>query len=185
VSATPPRTSIGELARHDCEDRDVRVVLCDYDERWPSWFHDEAARIRVALGARALLVEHVGSTAVPGLLAKPRIDILLGVADPADEPAYVPALEAAGYWLRIREPEWHEHRLFKSRRRDLNLHVFAAGSSEIERMLRFRDTLRADAAARERYVAVKRELSLRDWPSVNDYANAKSGVVESILAGAV
>src|SRR5690606_29898587 len=100
-------------------------------------FEREAKRIRSALGDRALRVEHVGSTSVPGLCAKPVIDILLVVPDSSDEASYVPALEAAGYKLRIREPEWFEHRLFKGPDTDINLHVFSEGASEIERMLCF------------------------------------------------
>ena len=92
---------------------DGPVRLDDYDARWPEWFAREEERIRLALGDRVLQLEHVGSTSVPGLVAKPRIDILLVVAAPADEAGYVPALQAAGYTLRIREPDWHEHRMFR------------------------------------------------------------------------
>jgi hypothetical protein len=100
-------------------------------------FARKAARIRAALGGRAVQVEHVGSTSVPGLAAKPIVDILLAVPDSADEQAYVPALEAAGYVLRAREPDWFEHRLFKGPDADINLHVFTAGAAEIDRMLLF------------------------------------------------
>src|SRR5579863_9637009 len=89
----------------------IRIV--DYDVRWPAFFEHESERIRAALGDRVQRIEHVGSTSVPGLAAKPVIDILLVVKDSADEPAYVPSLEAAGYVLRIREAEWFEHRSFK------------------------------------------------------------------------
>ncbi|EQD82430.1 hypothetical protein N599_30655, partial [Saccharopolyspora erythraea D] len=119
------------------------VTLVDYDPRWPELFRREADRVRGALGEAALRVEHVGSTSVPGLCAKPVIDMLLVVADSADEPSYVPALEAAGYALRIREPDWFEHRLFKGPDTAVNLHVFRAGCAEAARMLRFRDRLRA------------------------------------------
>ena len=88
----------------------IRVV--DDDPRWPELFAREADRVRAVLGQDALRIEHVGSTSVPGLAAKPIIDMLLAVADSADEAAYVPALEAAGYVLRIREPDWYEHRMF-------------------------------------------------------------------------
>ena len=91
------------------------------------------------------MLEHAGSTSVPGLSAKPKIDIVLGVADTADEAAYVPDMEAAGYVLRIRESDWHEHRLFKGPDTDINLHVFTVGCAEIERMIRFRDHLRENA----------------------------------------
>jgi GrpB-like predicted nucleotidyltransferase (UPF0157 family) len=131
-----------------------------------------------------LALEHVGSTSVPGLPAKPIVDMLLIVADPADEPAYLPALEAAGYVLRLREPDWQEHRLLKGPDTDVNLHVFGPGSPEIARMVGFRDRLRADPADRARYLAVKQALAARQWASVQDYADAKSPVVEDILTRA-
>src|SRR5690242_13720265 len=86
-----------------------KIAIVDYDPSWPLLFARENERIKSALGAKALSVEHVGSTSVPGLPAKPIIDILLVVESSADEKSYLPALEAAGYLLRIREPEWHEH----------------------------------------------------------------------------
>src|SRR5579875_1288994 len=160
------------------------ITLVEYDPAWPQHFAREAARIRGALGERALQVEHAGSTSVPGLCAKPIIDIVLVVADSADEPSYVPALEAAGYVLRIREPEWHEHRLFKGPDVNINLHVFSEGSEEIERMLLLRDWLRADEADRDLYAQTKRELAQREWRYVQNYADAKSEVVEAIVARA-
>jgi GrpB-like predicted nucleotidyltransferase (UPF0157 family) len=160
---------------------DGPVTLHRYDPRWPELFTREAQRIRQALGDRVLGLEHVGSTAVPGLIAKPRIDVLLVVADPADERAYVPALEAAGYVLRIREPDWQQHRLLNAGDGEVNIHVFGPDSPEIERMLRFRDRLRSHAGDRERYAAAKRELAARRWRHVQDYADAKTDVVEAIL----
>jgi GrpB-like predicted nucleotidyltransferase (UPF0157 family) len=160
------------------------VVLVEYDPEWPSLYAREEARIRGALGDAALQVEHAGSTSVPGLAAKPIVDIVLVVANSADEPAYVPALEAAGYTLRIREPEWFEHRALKGTEPSVNLHVFPPGCPEVERMLRFRDHLRRDAGDRELYERTKRELAQREWKYVQHYADAKSDVVEAILARA-
>jgi GrpB-like predicted nucleotidyltransferase (UPF0157 family)/ketosteroid isomerase-like protein len=173
------RLWIGPHERHDAP-----ITVAEPDPRWPALYEREAARIRAALGARALQVEHVGSTSVPGLAAKPIIDVALAVADPADEPAYVPDLEAAGYVLRVREPDWHEHRLLRGAEPAVNLHVFALGSPEIDRMTGFRDRLRADPGDRERYAAAKRELAARRWRYVQDYADAKSEVVEAILTRA-
>ncbi len=161
---------------------DGPIFLADYDPAWPVLYEREAARVRGILGDRVLLLEHAGSTSVPGLPAKPIVDMLLAVADSADEPAYVPAMEAAGYRLRIREPAWHEHRLFKGPDIDINLHTFSAGSSEIDRMLAFRDRLRTHEDERERYLATKRELAARHWVFVQDYADAKGEVVEGIIA---
>ena len=164
---------------------DGPVFLADYDPAWPALYEREAARVRGILGDRVLLLEHAGSTSVPGLPAKPIIDMLLVVADSSDEPAYVPMMEAAGYRLRIREPAWHEHRLFKGPDTDINLHTFSEGSSEIGRMLGFRDRLRTHDDERERYLATKRELAARHWVFVQDYADAKGEVVEGIIARAL
>jgi len=130
------------------------------------------------------LVEHIGSTAVPGLVAKPIIAILLVVANSADEPSYVPALEAAGYVLRIREPDWHQHRLFKGPDTNINLHVFTTGSEEIRRVLILRDWLRTNEADRQLYARTKQSLASRKWKYVQNYADAKSEVVNAILARA-
>jgi GrpB-like predicted nucleotidyltransferase (UPF0157 family) len=163
---------------------DAPILLAEYDPAWPAEFERQAARIRQALGPRALGVEHVGSTAVPGLAAKPRIDILLVVGASADEASYAPALESAGYTLCIREQDWHEHRVFKGPDVDLNLHVLTIDCSDIERMLTFRDWLRAHSDERERYLQAKRELAARTWAYTQEYADAKGEVVEQILARA-
>ena len=160
------------------------IVIVDYDPQWPQLFEREARRIRAALGDNVVLLEHVGSTSVPGLAAKPRIDILLIVPNSADESSYVPPLEAAGYMLRIREPDWHEHRVFKGPDTDVNLHVFSPDSPEIERMLLFRDRLRGNTADRELYERTKRELARRNWKYTQNYADAKTEMVEEILARA-
>jgi GrpB-like predicted nucleotidyltransferase (UPF0157 family) len=161
-----------------------RIVLADYDPAWPERYRREAGRVRAALGGRALLLEHVGSTAVPGLAAKPIVDVVLEVADPADERAWLPALEAAGYVLVIREPDWYQHRVLKGPDTDVNLHVFPRGCPEVQRMLAFRDHLRANRPDRELYERTKRELAGRDWKYVQNYADAKTAVVEEIVARA-
>jgi GrpB-like predicted nucleotidyltransferase (UPF0157 family) len=160
------------------------IMLVEYDPAWPEHFAREARRMSEALGPRAVRIEHIGSTSVPGLVAKPIIDILLVVADSADEPSYVPALEGAGYVLRIREPEWHQHRLFKGPDTNINMHVYTVGSVEIERYLIFRDWLRDHPAERDLYAQTKRDLAQREWRYVQNYADAKSEVVEEIIARA-
>jgi GrpB-like predicted nucleotidyltransferase (UPF0157 family) len=161
------------------------VLIVDYDPEWPQLFAREEARIRAALGERVVLLEHAGSTSVPGLAAKPCIDIVLVVPDSADEPDYVPALEAAGYVLTIREPQWFEHRVFKGPDTNINLHVFSPGCEEVGRMLRFRDWLRGNTADRQLYERTKRELALREWKYMQNYADAKTAVVEQIVARAL
>src|ERR1019366_3390098 len=156
--------------------------LREYNPLWPELFEREAERIRHVAGGRVLRLEHVGSTSVRGLVAKPVIDIVLEVVDSADEAGYAPALEAAGYVIRIREPDWFAHRMLKGSDPDVNLHVFSAGCPEIERMLKFRDRLRSDDADRELYARTKRELAQREWGCVQDYADAKSVVVAEILS---
>lgn len=160
------------------------IELSDYDPAWARAYRCEAARIGGALGTRALRIEHVGSTSVPGLPAKPIIDIVLELARSSDEPAYVPDLEAAEYGLRIREPDWFEHRLFKRQDPAVNLHVFTRGCPASDRMVRFRDWLRGNAADRDLYARAKRELASRKWTYVQQYADAKTEVIASILTRA-
>lgn len=162
------------------------IELADSDPAWPALFDREEARIRAVLGHRVVRLEHTGSTSVPGLAAKPCIDITMTVADVLDEPAYVPALEAAGYRLVIREhePEWYDHRVFKGPDTNVNLHVFSAGCRELDRMVGFRDWLRSHPEDRELYERTKRDLVTREWQFVQNYADAKGEVVEQIAARA-
>ena len=182
------------LARKPMSDEELRTVtigeraplnapirLLDYDPNWPGMFRREVVRIRDALGDRALRIEHVGSTSVPRLAAKPIIDIVLAVADSSAEPSYLPDLEAIGYVLRIREPDWYEHRVFKGPDTDINLHVLSAGCPEVDRMLLLRDWLRADEADRVLYERTKRQLAGRHWKYAQNYADAKTEVIEAIL----
>ncbi|MBI2782224.1 MAG: GrpB family protein [Chloroflexi bacterium] len=171
--------TVGERKPHNAP-----VTLVEYDPGWPVLFEREATRIRAALGDAVVRLEHTGSTSVPGLAAKPIIDITLIVPSSADEPAYVPQLEAAGYVLRIREPHWHEHRVFKGPDTDVNLHVFSAGSVELERMVGFRDWLRSHDEERALYERTKRKLAARTWRHIQHYADAKTAVVEEIMARA-
>jgi GrpB-like predicted nucleotidyltransferase (UPF0157 family) len=161
-----------------------KITLATYDPAWPSLFARMAGGIHAALGEAVLLLEHVGSTSVPGLSAKPIIDMLLVVADSSDEGAYVKPLEGIGYTLRIREPHWHEHRLLKAPEVQGNLHVFSEGCEEIERMLLFRDWLRNNVEDRILYEETKRALAAQTWKYTQNYADAKGEVVEEILARA-
>src|SRR5580698_10157967 len=161
-----------------------RILIVEYDPHWPDLFAREVDRIRSLLGSRALRIEHAGSTSVPTLAAKPIIDLLLVLADSAAEDAYAPALEAAGYVLRIREPNWYQHRMFKGPDTDINLHVFSSGCPEIDRMLLFRDWLRSNAADRDLYARTKLALAQKEWKYVQNYADAKVVVIEEIIARA-
>lgn len=170
------KITIGELKPHNNQ-----IQLVEYDFHWPELFTKEYRKIQTALGDRAIKIEHIGSTSVPGLIAKPIIDILLVVANSADEQPYVPLLEAVGYILRIREPDWHEHRVFKGSDINLNVHVFSKGDDEIERMLLFRDYLRNNPREQKIYADTKRKLAVKQWEYVQDYADAKSEIVEAII----
>ncbi|MGB6454076.1 MAG: GrpB family protein [Streptosporangiaceae bacterium] len=170
------RVIVGPVTPHNAP-----IVLVEYDSRWLKLFARESSRIRAALASLTIRVEHVGSTSVPGLAAKPIIDIVLVVPDSADEPAYLPALEAAGYVLRAREPGWFEHRMLNGPDTEINLHVFSAGATEIDRMLLFRDWLRSHEADRVAYLAVKRDLAGRTWRHVQHYADAKSAIVQQVM----
>ena len=163
----------------------MNIVLYDYDTSWPAHFSQIRTQILGALRDAALAVEHVGSTSIPGLCAKPVIDVLLVVSDSSDEAAYAHRLEECGFKLHHREPEWHEHRLFKFSSPAANIHVFSSGCSEIERMVCFRDFLRSDTHARQTYESKKRELAQREWTRVQEYADAKGEVVEGLLNEAI
>ena len=154
---SPPPPGLSPWVEGAAPNPHVEVV--DPDPAWPQWFAELDQRIRTALGWRAIQVEHVGSTSVAGLPAKPVIDIDLTVADPADEASYVPALEAVGFELRIREPWWYDHRVLRSEEPACNLHVFGFDSPEPVRHRVFRDWLRATADDRELYAAAKRRAA--------------------------
>ncbi|BAK95640.1 GrpB family protein [Tetragenococcus halophilus] len=170
------KVTVGKRKSHNAP-----IKLVDYNPNWVDLFEREAKRIKSILGNKVLQLEHVGSTSVPDLCAKPIIDILLVVEDSSYESSYVPVLEAVGYTLRIREPEWYEHRLFKGPDTDTNLHVFSEGALEINKMLRFRNWLRTNREDREKYAKVKRKLAQNTWENVQDYAAAKTETVEEIM----
>lgn len=148
------------------------IVIADSDPAWPARFGAERARIAAALPA-ATAIEHVGSTSVPGLPAKPIIDIVVTVDD---IDAAIAPLEVAGYVLRVREPG---HRMLRTPALDVHVHLWA-DPAETRRHLVFRDWLRTDAGDRDRYAAVKRELAEQEWGDMNDYADAKSPVITAI-----
>jgi GrpB-like predicted nucleotidyltransferase (UPF0157 family) len=157
------------------------IVIADYDARWADRFELERQRVRDALGAKALRIEHIGSTAVPGLAAKPIVDLLVTVEDADDDDTTVPAMATIGYQLRVRESG---HRMFRTADRDVHVHVWGHKSPEVERYLAFRDQLRRSPDDRRAYEQLKRNLAIRDWNDTNEYADAKSDLIEAILARA-
>lgn len=157
------------------------IVLVPHDPGWADAFVRHRTRVVGALGARAVRVDHIGSTSVPGLDAKPIVDVDLSVADPDDEGAYLEDLLRAGYELRVREPG---HRLVRSPSLDAHIHVCAAGGPWERRHLLFREWLRRDRADREAYAALKHRLAGRDWPTMNHYAEAKGHLIAGITGRA-
>lgn len=156
------------------------IVIADYDPGWPTRFERERDRVRTALGGSALAIEHIGSTAVPGLAAKPIVDLMVTVEDPESD-TIITALERAGYELRVREPG---HRMFRTAERNVHVHVWPRNDPEVERHLCFRDRLRESAEDRLAYEQLKRRLAGREWADMNEYAEAKGELIEAIIARA-
>jgi GrpB-like predicted nucleotidyltransferase (UPF0157 family) len=161
------------------------IRVAEYDDRWPADFERLSTRVREALGEGVLELHHVGSTSVPGLPAKPVIDADLVVADPADEPAYVPALEEAGFVHTVREPWWHGHRLLTHHDPVAHLHVFGPDCPEVIRHRMFRDWLVEHPEERARYAATKRAAAAETnrrpgGGSGMDYNLVKEPVVREI-----
>ncbi len=156
----------------------VDIVLAEHDPAWAERYRVLRERILAALGPAALRVEHIGSTSVPGLAAKPIVDVLVTVADVEDEPAFVPPLERAGFVLRVREPE---HRMLRTPGRDVHVHVYEPAHPAVDAYLDLRDWLRVDAADRDLYARTKRRLAAQEWADMNAYADAKTEVVQAVL----
>ncbi|MFT7764479.1 GrpB family protein [Clavibacter tessellarius] len=159
----------------------LTVGLEEHDPAWAEAYAAHRRRILDAVGDAALAVEHIGSTSVPGLAAKPIVDIVLVVADVTAEEDHVAPLVAAGYELRVREPG---HRLVRTPARDVHVHVYEEGDPAVEAYLLLRDRLRSDPADRDLYARTKRELMTRRWESMDAYADAKTAVIQGILARA-
>ncbi|MET7424240.1 GrpB family protein [Dactylosporangium sp. NPDC005555] len=158
------------------------IVLHPYDPAWPDRYAAVSAAIRAVLGDLVAGLEHVGSTSVPGLAAKPVIDIDLLIADTADESAYVPALTAAGYVLVLREPWWHGHRMLVSAAADVHLHVWPQDAPEPVRHKLFRDWLRTRPDDLRLYASVKYRLAGETAANPGDYSLAKNDVIDDIYA---
>ena len=149
----------------------------DPDPTWAGRYERLEAEIVAALGDRVLGIQHIGSTAVPGLPAKPIIDVDLTVADPVDEAGYVPDLQALGHVHWLTEPDWHQHRLFKNLDEPrVHLHVFGPGCPEVDRHRMFRDWLIAHPEDRARYAQAKRRAAERMSESGQDTGAPGAGM---------
>ncbi|CAN5607308.1 GrpB family protein [soil metagenome] len=157
------------------------LFLVDHDPAWAAAYATHESRVRGALGGLAVAVEHIGSTSVPGLAAKPIIDVLVVVPDITAEEDYLEPLLACGYVLRVREPG---HRLVRTEERDVHLHILEPADRAAHDYLLLRDHLRVDADDRRLYESTKRELLSREWSDMNAYADAKTTVIEEIKARA-
>jgi len=177
---TPRRPDVGTVDIIGGAER-LEVGLHSYDPRWVGIYLDHRRRILDALPEGAVEVEHIGSTSVPGLAAKPIIDIVVTVEDVTAEEDYLDALVAAGYELRVREPG---HRLVRTPARDTHVHLFERGDPAVDDYLLLRDHLRADADDRALYEDTKRTLLGRRWDDMNEYADAKTEVILAIMARA-
>jgi GrpB-like predicted nucleotidyltransferase (UPF0157 family) len=153
------------------------LVLAEYDPRWPATYAEQERRIRAALGPAAVQVEHIGSTSVPGLAAKPVVDVLVTVDDITAEEDYLAGLLDVGYELRVREPG---HRLVRTPAHDVHVHVLEVGDQAADDYLLFRDRLRTHADDRDLYERTKRALIQQDWADMNAYAEAKTEVIAGI-----
>lgn len=161
------------------EKRVIKIV--PYSQNWPIQFQNHAKRIKNALGSVALRIEHIGSTSVEELAAKPIIDILVVIADPSQEELYLPALVDAGYELRVREPEYDNHRMFRTPERDVHIHIYPPHSEEVERYLLFRDFLRNNPRVRGEYANLKQKLSESNWKDMNEYSSAKTSFIDGVI----
>jgi GrpB-like predicted nucleotidyltransferase (UPF0157 family) len=155
-----------------------RITIADYNEAWPNWFNEHRARIAAAIGQTAHRIEHIGSTSVAGLAAKPVIDVLVAVLDVDNEDCYLPRLASSGYALRIREPG---HRMLRTPDAGAHIHIWPMGSDAVRRQLLFRDWLRHSREDQEAYEALKRQLAKQDWEDRSYYTEAKTTLVVNIL----
>jgi GrpB-like predicted nucleotidyltransferase (UPF0157 family) len=155
------------------------IEIVPYNPNWPTRYRALSVAIRAALRDGALEIEHVGSTSVEDLAAKDVVDIDLTVADPRDENSYLPALEAMGYTLTVREPSFHEHRCLRLDNPRVNLHVFGPDCPETIRHRMFREWLRAHPDDRELYETSKRS-AVPGGGHVMDYNARKQEVVRDI-----
>ena len=180
-SARPRRPDVEDVHLVGGNEKRVLEVI-DYDERWPAIFADHRHRLREALGSADVEIEHIGSTSVPGLAAKPIVDIVVAVDDITAEEDYLAAMVAAGYALRVREPG---HRLVRTPDRDVHVHVYEKGDPAVAAYLLFRDRLRTDDDDRALYARTKLALISRGFDDMNEYSDAKTEVIAAIMRRAL
>ena len=181
-------TTTPKPRRPDVEETDLvggnevrELAVVGYDTTWPAIFADQRERLLAALGSTTVEIEHIGSTAVPGLAAKPIIDILIIVDDITAEEDYLDPLLAAGYALRVRGPG---RRMVRTPGRDVHVHILETGNEAINAYLAFRDHLRASVDDRALYASTKHALIKQGFTDMNAYSDAKTDVIAAIMARA-
>lgn len=180
-TAKPRRPDVDEIDLvGGSEKRELEVL--GYDDRWPDIFTEHRDRLAEALRGEPVDIEHIGSTSVPGLAAKPVIDIVVAVDDITAEEDYLPPVIAAGYVLRVREPG---HRMVRTPARDVHVHIFEKGNPAVSKYLLFRDRLRVDADDRAVYARTKEALIRQGFDDMNAYSDAKTEVIAGIMARAL
>jgi len=160
------------------------IELVPYDSSWPSQFDSWRKRLLAALPKAPGRIDHVGSTSVDGLPAKPVIDMQISVEDLDDELNYLPAIEKLGVQFRSRDDESRYFRPFSGRRRDVHIHICATGSEWERRHLLFRDYLRADASARQTYLQTKQLAAARWSDDRLAYTDAKGATIRMLMTSA-
>ena len=157
------------------------VRLVDYDPRWPALFQAEAARLDSVVAPLSITLQHIGSTAIPGLCAKPVLDILAGYDDPARLEDSIAALAAAGYVHRGERGIPGREFFRRGTPRAYHIHLARRGGAFWQDHLRFRDALRADATLRDGYARVKRELAAQFPTDREAYIEGKTSFVLDVL----
>ena len=168
----------------------MKVVIAPYDPNWPRMFEEEKARLDSALGGHALSIQHIGSTSVPGLGAKPIIDIMIAARtlEEADQFCVQPIIDLGYEYVKEFEQETPMRRYFRKSNaegaRTHHIHMVVINSDWWVNHLLFRDYLHADGDVRRAYEAHKRELAEQEWPTSNDYAEAKTGFILRMMGEA-
>ena len=162
------------------------VIILPYDPAWPSLYTAEKERILNEIGQYVVNIEHMGSTAVPGLAAKPVIDILIGVRSLADAPLFIPSLLPLGYDYVNRYEDEMPFRRYLHRKingeHTHHLHMVEPDTDFYKVQLAFRDYLRAHPDDRDQYAALKNKLAEKYQKDRMAYTDAKSGFIQGILA---
>jgi GrpB-like predicted nucleotidyltransferase (UPF0157 family) len=156
------------------------IEIVAYDPKWPARFESWREKLAAALGPTARRIDHFGSTSIPGLPAKPVIDIQIRVDDMTREELYVPQIEGLGVQLRNRDDDHRFFRPFAGKPRDVHIHVCNLGSQWARKDLLFAAFLRQDAAARAEYLRGKKQAAAEWADDRIAYTEAKNQVIHSI-----